>query len=308
MKGREKVTKPASVKDAALQRIGCPYVMGGTGKVCSPSYREARAAQYPDYAAKIRKNCPRLSGSATTCANCRWCDPETGIGKLCYDCAQLALACMAAAGIPLVSGVNSQWQKTVFSEKGEISDLPAGKVCLVFRNDGITKIKMRHVGVYLGDDTVVHAKGHDYGVVRQALSAANFTHYGVPAGLYDNIRPTLRRGNSGEYVLQLQQALDKTGAALNPDGKFGTATENAVKAFQQAHGLTVDGICGPATWAALAPYLPAPEAPETPDAPADEPVQTVAVARDDVERMISRIDVMRQQLDELAYVARGWIE
>lgn len=301
------MNKPESVKDAALQRVGCPYVYGGTGKTCTPSYREARAAQYPDYAAKIRKNCPRLSGSATTCMNCRWCDPETGIGKLCYDCAQLARACMAAAGIPLVSGSNSQWLKTVFSEKGKIDSIPLDKVCLVFRNDS-AHIKMGHVGVYLGDGTVVHAKGHDYGVLRQALTATDFTHYGLPAGLYDNARPTLRQGNTGEYVRQLQQALNKTGAALNPDGIYGTATANAVKAFQESHGLSVDGICGPMTWAALAPYLPTQEAPDALDVPTEEPQQTVAVARDEIERMISQLEVLRQQLDELAYVARGWID
>ncbi len=35
------------------------------------------------------------------------------------------------------------------------------------------------------------------------------------------------------------------------DGKFGKATENAVKAFQRDQELTVDGIVGPATWAML---------------------------------------------------------
>ena len=136
------MTKPEAVKDAALQRIGCPYVFGGTGKVCTPAYREARMAQYPDYADKIRRNCPRLKGSASSCANCKWCDPETGKGKLCYDCAQLSLACMAAAGIPLVSGANSQWLKTNFTEKGEIASLPRDKVCLVFRQEDILRRRL----------------------------------------------------------------------------------------------------------------------------------------------------------------------
>lgn len=35
------------------------------------------------------------------------------------------------------------------------------------------------------------------------------------------------------------------------DGQFGPQTEAAVKEFQQGAGLTVDGIAGPLTWAAL---------------------------------------------------------
>ena len=246
--------KAQLVRNAAVERIGCPYVMGGTGKVCSPSYREARAAQYPNYAEQIRNNCPRLSGSASSCSACKWADPETGKGKLCYDCAQLALACMAAAGIPLVSGANSQWKKTRFSESGEIIGLPRDKVCLVFRKD--SDGKMHHVGVYMGDGSVIHARGHAYGVVQQQLEDVTFTHYGVPSGLYDNVYPTVRRGNSGPYVTILQQALQAAGISIETDGKFGKNTEKAVKTFQEQHGLTADGICGKNTWAALAPYLP----------------------------------------------------
>jgi peptidoglycan hydrolase-like protein with peptidoglycan-binding domain len=39
--------------------------------------------------------------------------------------------------------------------------------------------------------------------------------------------------------------------SFGADGQFGTATEKAVRAFQKDHGLTVDGVIGKNTWAAL---------------------------------------------------------
>jgi peptidoglycan hydrolase-like protein with peptidoglycan-binding domain len=35
---------------------------------------------------------------------------------------------------------------------------------------------------------------------------------------------------------------------LEIDGRFGTRTETAVKAFQEASGIAVDGVVGPETW------------------------------------------------------------
>jgi peptidoglycan hydrolase-like protein with peptidoglycan-binding domain len=61
--------------------------------------------------------------------------------------------------------------------------------------------------------------------------------------------PILRPGSSGEAVRELQQALK--GLGYDPgvvDGQFGSGTESAVKAFQKAQGITVDGIVGDVTW------------------------------------------------------------
>jgi cell wall-associated NlpC family hydrolase len=316
------MNKPDKVKDAAIQRIGCPYVYGGTGKTCTPQYREARMAQYPQYASKIRANCPRLRGSASSCAACKWCDPETGRGKLCYDCAQFALACMRAVDIPLVSGSDSQWRKTLYSERGVIADMPRDKVCLVFRNDSDSGLKFGHVGVYIGDGTVVHASGHESGVIQQKLEDVKkpFTHYLIPSGLYDDGLPTLRRGNSGSYVVQMQTALNEAGCSCDIDGKFGSNTETAVKIFQNMQGLKADGICGAKTWDKLKKWLPEedepdepeePEEPENPDwtedEPVDDPESYVKVDREAIVDMINQIEAMRDQLDGMAYVARGWI-
>lgn len=57
----------------------------------------------------------------------------------------------------------------------------------------------------------------------------------------------IRRGQSGEGVMELQKALNARGFRLEEDGKFGPATEAAVRQFQQANGAKVDGIVGPET-------------------------------------------------------------
>jgi hypothetical protein len=59
-------------------------------------------------------------------------------------------------------------------------------------------------------------------------------------------RPTLRRGDQGQFVTQLQKLLDIKG----PD-VFGPRTEAAVRAFQREEGMVADGIVGPKTWKAL---------------------------------------------------------
>jgi len=62
----------------------------------------------------------------------------------------------------------------------------------------------------------------------------------------------LKRGSSGPDVVTLQSTLKQLGFDPNGvDGTFGPGTEAAVKAFQQSKGLTVDGMVGPNTMAAL---------------------------------------------------------
>jgi cytoskeletal protein RodZ len=63
---------------------------------------------------------------------------------------------------------------------------------------------------------------------------------------------TLRPGDSGDNVVALQEALAQAGYDPGAvDGDYGPATSQAVAAFQTAEGLTVDGIAGPETLAAL---------------------------------------------------------
>ena len=64
-------------------------------------------------------------------------------------------------------------------------------------------------------------------------------------------RRTLRRGAVGWDVSVTQFLLTPTVPSLAADGHFGTGTEHALRRFQRAHGLAVDGIAGPRTLTAL---------------------------------------------------------
>ncbi len=63
-----------------------------------------------------------------------------------------------------------------------------------------------------------------------------------------NNTPKLRRGSRGGAVKNLQSLLNKAGANISEDGKFGRGTYNAVRDFQSAAGIGVDGVVGPRTW------------------------------------------------------------
>lgn len=68
------------------------------------------------------------------------------------------------------------------------------------------------------------------------------------------IPPTVRQGSQGEPAQQAQFLLSAEGYGLAPaqvDGNFGPVTVAAVRRFEQAHHLAVDGVVGPAVWKAL---------------------------------------------------------
>ena len=76
----------------------------------------------------------------------------------------------------------------------------------------------------------------------------------VPATPTMPARPVLRQGSGmgalvadAPWVVYLQKALAITPA----DGKFGAHTADLVGAFQVRHGLTLDRVVGPLTWAAV---------------------------------------------------------
>jgi peptidoglycan hydrolase-like protein with peptidoglycan-binding domain len=95
--------------------------------------------------------------------------------------------------------------------------------------------------------------------LREAVRRGDFGgRTGTPASSRDGDRqPVLRLGDRGPAVAEWQGALNRElNARLATDGAFGPATDRATRDFQRARGLTVDGIVGPSTRAALSTAVP----------------------------------------------------
>ena len=66
------------------------------------------------------------------------------------------------------------------------------------------------------------------------------------------MKPTLKKGSTGQAVKELQQLLFHWGYYFGAiDGIFGVYVENAVKQYQHRVFLTEDGVVGSITWQAL---------------------------------------------------------
>lgn len=105
--------------------------------------------------------------------------------------------------------------------------------------------------------TIEGNKGDEVRRCSYSTSTPSIIGYGRPR--YDLITgkltaadmPLIKKGSKGSAVLQLQQMLNAKGYKLTEDGDFGDKTEAAVKAFQKANNLEVDGEVGHMTWGAL---------------------------------------------------------
>jgi hypothetical protein len=153
-----------------------------------------------------------------------------------------------------------EWCRKQGCESGKIADLPDVPGVLLFSPG--------HVGIYIGGGKAVEARGFNYGVVETEVAKRSWKEWAyLPETIieYDTIEVApapphaepsvdgrvlgtrmLRVGSKGSDGLKMQQMLNTAGYSCgDPDGDFGTNTEDGVKEFQAAHGLEVDGIYGP---------------------------------------------------------------
>lgn len=236
-----------SAQDAvafACQHVGDGYIYGATGWTCSPARREQQAKQYPEY----RENILNVGA--------KW------DGKTCWDCATFTRACAKAGGAKLPSGATSQWRSDAWGAKGTIDQLPEDAVAMLYRQKGEI---MQHTGLYLGDGTVVDARGTKYGVVHQAREKYAWTHYAIPKGWggakeekgeNETMQTMVVTADSGSTV-NLRTRPDKAASVLakvpigeavqvlNVEDGWATVQRDGVTGYMMAQYLKAQGEASP---------------------------------------------------------------
>lgn len=245
---QEGAARPDIIRQVALACIGWPYVFGAWGEECTPAGRKRRVR---DDHPTIRSACQVLSGKASDCSGCKWYPQDERVRM--YDCRGFTRWLIQQVGLDITGqGATSQYNTNAnWVRKGRISDGMPDVVCCLFRQKGSS---MEHTGMHIGGGVVV-----DCSVNVRNGGMSGWTHYAIPVGLYSEeeipvtvVKPTLRKGDRGDNVQELQETLNRLGYDCGEaDGVFGSKTKTAVEAFQKASGLSVDGVVGRNTWAAL---------------------------------------------------------
>lgn len=191
------------------------------------------------------------------------------VGRRVADCSGLFVWAYDQLGADIYHGSNTIWNK--YTSKtgevcGEVEIMPG---TAVFQVKNGTR---HHIGLYIGGGKCIEAHGTQRGVIVSELTAwdewgllKDVDYSGIVADVIHAGIKTLRKGDTGMSVTWLQELLLAAGYGVGKvDGIFGSKTLAAVKAFQRANGLTVDGIAGKMTIAALTGQHTEPE---------DEPVE-----------------------------------
>jgi len=202
---------------------------------------------------------------------------EAGFGDVlrAFDCSGLGMAFIQnEAGISKSDmNANSMMGKCEIITKAEVC-----RGCWVFK---VSSGKASHIGYVVDDElNVIEAKGRDDGVIKRPLSKGGWNAYGIPKYFADEIKAAAPKQDKpadpkkddgdgwevarvlkitkplvkGDDVKALQTALIARGyhcGATGVDGVYGRNTAYAVRCFQAANRLVVDGKAGRYTVTAL---------------------------------------------------------
>lgn len=177
------------------------------------------------------------------------------------DCSALTQQVMAQAGITLP---RTAYEQSKVGQKVGWNDLQPGDL-VFFDTLAKTSKNVDHVGIYIGNGQMIHASSSNGKVVQVNMKTSywqsKFTvarrnsssgSYPTSKG-YDSSSGSVGVGknSSSASTKSVQTLLNKLGYGLTADGSYGMKTTEAVRAFQSANKLTVDGIVGPKTLAKL---------------------------------------------------------
>lgn len=133
----------------------------------------------------------------------------------------------------------------------------------VFHHNGK---KATHIGYMVSDTEVIHAKGREYGVIREKFkSGSQWNRIGKPKCIeFDQPEPeryifmrVLKYGDSGQDVIEMKKLLIEKGFGKNitvdkPSSRnFRSETKRRVKEYQKSVNIKADGIAGHDTLVSL---------------------------------------------------------
>jgi len=262
--------------DFAKKLLDQSYWYGTYVNPCTESRLQGKTKQYPNHYTTDRMPTYRKHIAA---------------GKICTDCVGLIKGyCWTKDDGTVGYNINgcpdtsANGMYNAAKVKGAIKTIP--------ETPGLCVRYSGHIGVYIGNGEVIEARGFAYGVVKTQLKDRPWTHWlecpyityehaqdimttpNNPAILGDRV---LKKGMKGTDVKALQELLITASYPLiqyGADSDFGLETELAVKTFQSAMKLNVDGVVGEKTLRALIDQATASEITDI----SEEPTSTPTVA------------------------------
>lgn len=156
------------------------------------------------------------------------------VGKCECDCSSLMAVCAECAAIEVPytydNAPSTRTMVTAFKSTGEF--------------DVLTEAKYLTSDKYLRRGDILVKNGH-------TAMALQDGEYGREQLVSIKV-PVLKKKCKGSAVRALQAVLNVSGFNCGEaDGSFGSKTDAAVRKFQEAKNLKVDGVAGVATWTAL---------------------------------------------------------
>ena len=181
------------------------------------------------------------------------CEAEGG-----YDCSGFVFQVLHQSGFKVERDTAQGYFNTFSKHETSKKNITTGDL-LFF---GKSKKSITHIAIALDPITMIESIGTSKNTIKnkgKGVSISNITRRKdlVAVCRFENVsretlkcaKPTLRLGNKGTEVSNLQKCLNHVfNYGLVVDGHFGTNTYNALCNFQLRYKLTVDGIYGKHTY------------------------------------------------------------
>lgn len=246
-----------------VQQLGCLYVWGAQGQIMT----EALIRKMENSATNVDRALKKFREHVTK-----------GLSLIGYDCSGLIVRFICDLHKLIPKDTNANGLMRTYCRSLAKAALQAGD--LVFKvyttEEAAAKARRKkgdayHVGIYMGDGTVIHAKGRDHGVVREALSREKWNAFGR-LKVFENDTVTggdimLKQGDKGQAVYDFQHACIRagytvlqsgatwrdmvTGANNGADGSYGPFMTALVKTIQAKNKLPQTGVVDGATYGRL---------------------------------------------------------